>query len=62
MIYEPVDKYLKEKKILNQKYFRSLHLILILCRQPTGGRYCDVGDDEVEWDIIYVWLEEAVPV
>ena len=26
------------KKILNQKYFRSLHLILIWCRQPTGGQ------------------------
>ena len=61
MIYKRVEKYLKEKNI-ESKIFFSLHLILIWCRQPTGGRYCDVGDDEVEWDIIYDWLEEAVPV
>ena len=36
MIYKRVDKYLKEKKILNQKYF-FLNLILILCRQVYGG-------------------------
>ena len=61
MIYKPVDKYFKKKNIESKIFF--LHLILIWCRQDYGGadRY-DVEDDAVEWDIIYNWLEEAVPV
>ena len=61
MIYKRVDKYLKESWIGNIENIFFLQLILIWCRQATGGRY-DVEDDEVEWDIIYDWVEEAVPV
>ena len=60
MIYKRVDKYLKENKYWIKNIFFSIWFDLV----PSGlrGGRDDVEDDEVEWDIIYDWLEEAVPV
>ena len=62
MIYKRVDKYLKKKINIESKIFFSYTWFWSGAFSLRGADMMLAEDDEVEWDIIYDWLEEAVPV